>query len=42
MIFEEALVAVWRQSLVESSSSVEVERKKFPVRNDGETKAQAD
>jgi len=38
MTFEEALVSVWRQSLVDSSSNVEVEHKKFPVRTTAKRK----
>jgi len=36
--FEEVLVLVWRQSLVDSASNVEVERKKFPVRTTAKRK----
>ena len=33
MTFEEALIWVWRQLLVEESSTVEVDGKKYPVRS---------
>ena len=38
MTLEEALVSVWRQTLVDKSSTVEVERKKFPVRSTAKRK----
>jgi len=32
MTFEAALISVWRQSLVDNASSVELDGQKFPVR----------
>jgi len=32
MTFEESLISVWRQSLVDNASSVELDGRKFPVR----------
>ena len=32
MTFEEVLISVWRQSLVDKSPTVDVDGKKFPVR----------
>ena len=32
MTFDEVLVSVWRQSLMDKSSAVEIDGKKFPVR----------
>jgi len=38
MTFEEALIAVWRQSLIDGSSTVEVDGKKYPVRTTAKRK----
>jgi len=38
MTFEEALVSVWRQSVVDGSSSIEVDGMKFPVRTTAKRK----
>jgi len=38
MTFEETLVTVWRQSLVDNSSTVEVCGKKYPVRTTAKRK----
>jgi len=38
MTFEEALISVWRQTLVDKSSTVEVDGKKYPVRSTAKRK----
>ncbi len=38
MTFEEALISVWRQSLVDESISVEIDGKNFPVRSTAKRK----
>jgi len=38
MTFEEALIAVWRQSLIDGSSTVDVDGKKYPVRTTAKRK----
>ena len=38
MTFEEVLISVWRQSLVDKSPTVEVDGKKFPVRTTAKRK----
>ncbi len=38
MTLEEALVCVWRQTLVDNASSVELDGKKFPVRTTAKRK----
>jgi len=38
MEFDEALISVWKQALVDKLSSVEVDHKKFPVRTTAKRK----
>ena len=38
MTFEAALISVWRQSLVDNASSVELDGQKFPVRTTAKQK----
>jgi len=38
MTFEEALVSVWQQALVDKSSTVEVDGRKYPVRSTAKRK----
>ncbi|HJZ65733.1 MAG TPA: hypothetical protein VKD70_15515 [Candidatus Acidoferrum sp.] len=38
MTFEEALISVWRRSLVDKSSTVEIDGEKYPVRTTAKRK----